>query len=132
MSTQFGETVEVGIVTNNLDAMRHFYGELLALPLEGRLEFPGGSMERYRVGGNIIKLVNYGDDPPAKGVPGGGYAACGYRYFSLAANDLTATVALLKAAGTDIALDVTPFGGGIGFAFVCDPDGNWIELFGAC
>ena len=75
MSTQFGETVEVGIVTNNLDAMRHFYGELLALPLEGRLEFPGGSMERYRVGGNIIKLVNYGDDTPAKGVPGGGYAA---------------------------------------------------------
>ena len=132
MSKYLGDTLEIGIVTRNLDAMRHFYGELLALPLEGKLDFPGGSMERYRVGSNIVKLVNYGDDTPTQGVPGGGYAACGYRYFSLAAHDLSAMVAQLKSAGVEIALDVTPFGGGIGFAFVCDPDGNWVELFGPC
>lgn len=132
MSKHLGDTLEIGIVTRNLEAMRHFYGELLALPLEGTLDFPGGSMDRYQVGGNIVKLVNYGDDTPAQGVPGGGYAACGYRYFSLAAHDLSAMVAQLKSAGVEIALDVTPFGGGIGFAFVCDPDGNWVELFGPC
>lgn len=132
MSTLFGDSLEIGIVTNNMDTMRQFYGELLALPLESKLDFPGGSMERFRVGANIVKLVNYGKDTPANAVPGGGYAACGYRYFSLAAQDLRAVIDRLKAAGTDIALDITPFGDGIGFAFVCDPDGNWVELFGAC
>ncbi len=127
-----GEAMEIGVVTNNMPAMRHFYGEVLSLPFDSQLDFPGGSMYRYRLGANIIKLVNYGDDNPKHGVPGGGHAACGYRYISFAVNDLNALIKQLIAAGVSIAVDVTRFAETIGFAFICDPDGNWIELFGGC
>jgi hypothetical protein len=36
----------------------------------------------------------------------------------------------LKARGVEIPVEVTPFADGIGFGFIADPDGNWIEVFG--
>ncbi|WP_372864264.1 VOC family protein [Spongiibacter sp.] len=127
-----GNAMEIGVVTNNITAMRQFYGEVLALPFESQLDFPGGSMYRYQLGGNIIKLVSYGKDTPQHGVPGGGHAACGYRYISFGVADLPSVIANLKDAGVEITIDVTRFTDTLGFAFVCDPDGNWIELFGGC
>lgn len=131
-ATALGDGVEIGIVTHNIDAMRHFYGDTLGLAFESQLDFPGGTMFRYRQGGNVIKLVNYGADTPQQCLPGGGHAACGYRYISFSVADLTALVEELKTADVGIAVDITRFADNIGFAFVCDPDGNWIELFGGC
>lgn len=130
--TALSETIEVGIVTHNIDTMCHFYGNTLGLAFEGKLDFPGGTMHRYRLGTAVIKLVNYGDETPEQCVPGGGHAACGYRYISFGVADLNSVIAQLKAANVGIAVDVTRFAENIGFAFVCDPDGNWIELFGGC
>lgn len=123
------DTVEVGIVTANMDQMRHFYGEVLALDYEGELPFSGGTMHRYKLGTAIIKLVSYQSMPDAA-LPGGGEAGLGIRYFSFGVADLDSAVAQWQAGGATLAVDITPFGGGIGFCFLADPDGNWIEVFG--
>lgn len=122
--------LEVGIVTTNMEKMRHFYGEVLGLPYKEHLQFPGGEMHRYQVGDNIIKLVSYQETPNAANPAGGGPAATGLRYASLTVGNIPEVVAAARAAGCEVPVDVTPFGGGIAWAFVCDPDGNWIEMFG--
>lgn len=124
------QNLEVGLVTTNMGAMRRFYEEVIGLPYKEELSFPGGLMHRYSIGDNVLKLVSY-DSPPAQpGIPGGGPAATGIRYLSLSVGNMPEVVAAARAAGGEVPVDVTPFGGGIGFAFVADPDGNWIEMFG--
>lgn len=123
------DAIEVGIVTAHMDKMRHFYGEVLDLDYEGELPFPGGTMHRYKLGGAIVKLVAY-DTMPEAALPGGGEAGLGIRYFSFGVADLDTAVADWKAGGAQMAMEITPFGGGIGFCFLADPDGNWIEVFG--
>lgn len=122
--------LEIGIVTRNMEPMRHFYGEVLGLPYKELLEFPGGRMHRYSVGENVVKLVSYDAEPVAANPPGGGSAATGLRYLSLRVGNMREVVEAVRAAGCEVPVDVTPFGGGIAWAFVCDPDGNWVEMFG--
>ena len=55
--------IEVGLVTTNLDAMVGFYEGFLGLPHQGDLDFPGGTMRRYAIGNNVLKLVTL-DQPP--------------------------------------------------------------------
>ena len=125
-------SIEVGLVTTNREAMSEFYGGFLGLPLQGELEFPGGVMARYAVGKNVLKLVTF-DEPPATPVaPGGGRAQAGIRYITLVVASLTAVAAQVAEAGYPIAEPVTEFPGipGMGWLFVVDPDGNWVELVG--
>jgi catechol 2,3-dioxygenase-like lactoylglutathione lyase family enzyme len=124
------DSLEVGIVTTNMATMRAFYGETLGLKYESELSFPGGIMHRYHLGGAIIKLVNYDQAPAADVIAGGGFSAKGYRYISMGVNGLSAWFTELKASGVEIPVDVTVFADGIGFGFIADPDGNWIEVFG--
>lgn len=131
MSAQLlSNSLEVGIVTRNIDAMVHFYRDVLGLPFKEELVFPGGTMQRFSVGDNVVKLVVF-DEPPAHDAVGGGQAAAtGYRYFSLVVANLEQVTESVAAAGFEVPVAPTAFGGGIGWAFVADPDGNWIELFG--
>lgn len=124
--------VEVGVVTTNLAAMAEFYGELLGLPLQGDLEFPGGSMKRFSIGKNVLKLVTYDPPPPHPAVPGGGRAQAGIRYISLVVTSLTGAAKQITDAGRQLAEPVTEFAAvpGMGWCFVEDPDGNWVELVG--
>ena len=124
------ENLEIGVVTNNMENMRRFYGEVLGLPYKERVDFPGGHMHRYSIGGNILKLVSYDTPPTVANPAGGGAGATGYRYCSLTVANMKEVVAAVRAAGCEVPVDVTPFGGGIAWAFVCDPDGNWVEMFG--
>ena len=59
------QSVEVGLVTTNLDAMVGFYGDFLGLPHQGDLDFPGGTMKRYAIGSNVLKLVTLSEPPAA-------------------------------------------------------------------
>jgi|SRR5690625_242995 len=122
--------LEVGIVTRNMEAMRHFYGEVLGLQYSEWLEFPGGGMHRYRIGDSIVKLVSLDPPPAGTNPPGGGSAATGLRYVSLAVGNLAEVVAAVRQAGCEVQVEITPFGEGLAWAFVCDPDGNWVEMFG--
>jgi catechol 2,3-dioxygenase-like lactoylglutathione lyase family enzyme len=125
-------SIEVGLVTTNLAAMTDFYGGFLGLPLQGELDFPGGSMKRYAVGKNVLKLVTLDPPPAAPVAPGGGRAQAGIRYISLVVASLSTTATQIAEAGYRIAEPVTEFAAipGMGWLFVADPDGNWVELVG--
>lgn len=124
--------VEIGLVTTNLKPMVEFYENFLGLPFQGDLDFPGGTMRRYGLGSNVLKLVTLDEPPVAGPVAGGGPAAAGIRYFTIVVANVTATAEQVKAAGYDVAQELAEFAPvpGMGWMFVADPDGNWVELVG--
>ncbi|HMZ14173.1 MAG TPA: VOC family protein [Mycobacterium sp.] len=124
--------IEVGLVTTNLDAMVGFYEGFLGLPHQGDLDFPGGTMRRYAIGNNVLKLVTLDEPPAAPATPGGGPAAAGIRYYTLVVSNVTTAAEQVKAAGYEIAQELAEFAPvpGMGWMFVADPDGNWVELVG--
>lgn len=125
-------TVEIGLVTTNLDAMVAFYEDFLGLQTQGDIEFVGGRQRRYVLGGSVLKLVTYDSPPAAPVAPGGGRAQAGLRYFTIGVNGLRAAAEAFEAAGHEIVEPPTEFAPvpGMGWMFVADPDGNSIELFG--
>lgn len=125
-------TVEIGLVTTNLDAMVAFYEGFLGLELQGEIEFAEGSQRRYVLGGSVLKLVSYHTPPAAPPVPGGGKAQGGLRYFTIGITGLGAAAEQIAAAGYEIVEPPTEFAPvpGMGWMFIADPDGNSIELFG--
>jgi catechol 2,3-dioxygenase-like lactoylglutathione lyase family enzyme len=49
--------LDVGIVTKDQAAARHFYGEVLGLPLQGEVEIPQyGTVIRYSVGDSVLRV----------------------------------------------------------------------------
>ncbi|AEV72288.1 lactoylglutathione lyase-like lyase [Mycolicibacterium rhodesiae NBB3] len=124
--------IEIGLVTTNLEAMVEFYEEFLELEFQGEIEFPGGSQRRYTLGGSVLKLVTYKAPPPVPATPGGGRAAAGVRYFTIGVKDLTGLSKAFAESLYEVVEPLTEFEPvpGMGWMFVADPDGNWIELFG--
>lgn len=124
--------VEIGVVTTNLDAMVDFYEGFLELGLQGQVDFPGGSQRRYTLGSGVLKLVTFDTPPPQPAVPGGGRVQAGVRYFTVGVKNLRDIAAAVDAAGYQVVEPVTEFEPvpGMGWMFIADPDGNWIELFG--
>jgi catechol 2,3-dioxygenase-like lactoylglutathione lyase family enzyme len=124
--------IEVGLVTTNLDAMVAFYEGFLELQFQGEVEFPGGSQRRYSLGNGVVKLVTYEPAPPAPAAPGGGRTQAGVRYFTIGVKNLRATADAFAVSEYEVVEPVTEFEPvpGMGWMFVADPDGNWIELFG--
>lgn len=125
-------TVELGVVTTNLDAMVEFYEGFLELELQGVVDFDGGSQRRYVLGSSILKLVTYTPEPPKPVAPGGGRAQAGLRYLTIGVTNLRDVAAAVESAGYPIAEPPTEFVPvpGMGWMFITDPDGNFIELFG--
>ena len=125
-------SIEVGLVTTDLEPMVDFYGNFLGLPHQGDLDFPGGTMKRYAVGSNVLKLVTLDQPPAAPVAPGGGPAQAGIRYLTLVVQNLTEVAAAAQAAGHTIAQPLAEFAPvpGMGWMFIADPDGNWVELVG--
>ena len=126
-------SIEVGLVTANRDAMVGFYAGFLGLTHQADLDFPGGSMKRYAVGANVVlKLVSYDEPPTAAPVPGGGRAQGGIRYITLVVADVRDAARQAAEAGHPVVEEPTAFPAvpGMGWCFVADPDGNWVELVG--
>lgn len=125
-------SVEIGLVTTNLDAMVDFYEGFLGLELQGVVDFDGGSQRRYALGSSVLKLVTYDTAPELPPTPGGGRTQAGLRYFTIGVTNLRDVAATVQAAGHRIVEPPTEFQPvpGMGWMFVEDPDGNSIELFG--
>ncbi|HXR25767.1 MAG TPA: VOC family protein [Candidatus Binataceae bacterium] len=90
--------VDVGLFTNQIDAMKAFYGENLGLQFESVMPVGGGfKQHRYIANGSIIKLMDSRDPLPRRH-PGG------YETLIIATNKVSQPEA------------------------ISDPDGNTIEL----
>ncbi len=124
--------IEVGLVTTRLEPMVAFYEGFLELAPQGEIEFEGGSQRRYSLGGSVLKLVTYTTPPAAPAAPGGGRAQAGVRYFTIGVKKLRAVAEAFEASGYEVVEPLIEFAPvpGMGWMFVADPDGNWIELFG--
>jgi catechol 2,3-dioxygenase-like lactoylglutathione lyase family enzyme len=124
--------IEVGLVTTNLDAMVAFYEGFLEMEFQGEVAFPGGSQRRYSLGSGVVKLVTFDSPPPEPAAPGGGRAQAGIRYFTIGVENLRAVADAFGESDYDVVEPATEFEPvpGMGWMFVADPDGNWIELFG--
>ena len=91
--------IDLGIITNNLDAMLNFYGEQLGLEVESVIDMPGGGvMHRFKVGDSIVKVIETEPKPNLTAAPGGIRWATGFRYWTLHISDLKDKVASLEAA----------------------------------
>lgn len=124
--------IEIGLVTTNVDAMVAFYEGFLELEFQGEIEFPGGSQRRYSLGSGVLKLVTYEAAPPIPATPGGGRAQAGVRYFTIGVKNVRVVAEAFDGSEYEVVEPVTEFAPvpGMGWMFVADPDGNWIELFG--
>lgn len=125
-------SIEIGLVTTNLDAMVEFYEGFLRLECQGEIEFADGSQRRYALGSSVLKLVTYATPPPLPPTPGGGRAQEGLRYFTIGVKNLRDVATAVEEAGYPISEPPTEFEPvpGMGWMFIADPDGNSIELFG--
>ena len=124
--------IEVGLVTTNLDAMVAFYEGFLGLEFQGEVEFPGGSQRRYSLGKSVVKLVTYDPPPPAPPLRAAAARRRRSRYFTIGREQSALAGRGVRASEYDVVEPVTEFAPvpGMGWMFVADPDGNWIELFG--
>ncbi len=132
MTTLQKPAIDIGIVTNNLDAMLPFYGEVLQLPLEAVIDMPGGGvMHRFAVGDSIVKVIATEPAPEVAAAPGGIRGATGYRYWTLHVDALEPVLARVEEAGQKVVVPTKTIRAGVTIAIVADPDGNWVELLHA-
>ncbi len=124
------DSIDLGIVTTNPEAMVGFYRDVLGFDDVGESPMPGGTMHRLRCGTSDIKIVSLRRTPPATAPPGGIGGATGYRYWTISVANLAEVVAMCEAAAVTVAVGITELRPGVTIAIVEDPDGNWVELLG--
>lgn len=122
------DSIDLGIVTNNADALIAFYRDVLGFKDEGTLPMPGGSMQRLICGTSTIKIVSMKRPVEATASPGGIGGATGYRYWTMHVSNLAEMVAACEAAQITVAVPITELRPGVTLAIVEDPDGNWVEF----
>ena len=121
--------IDLGIVTNNPEAMVGFYRDVLGFREEESTPFPmGGKMYRLWCGESLIKIVAPDPGPSEGPVPGAIANATGYRYWTMIVSNLDEIVAKCEGQGVKIVIPRREVRAGVTIAMVEDPDGNWVEF----
>tara|TARA_B100000686_G_C16265687_1_gene701518 strand:- start:138 stop:542 length:405 start_codon:yes stop_codon:yes gene_type:complete len=122
-------SIDIGIIAKDIDAMLIFYRDALGLDLEATIPMPGGgTMHRFKVGDSVIKVIQLDPPPTSEAKPGGIRTASGYRYWTIHVPDLEGVVRQVTEAGYKLAAPIRTIREGVSIAFIEDPDGNWVEL----
>ncbi|MEP7310943.1 MAG: VOC family protein [Pseudomonadota bacterium] len=118
----------VAIIASDYDRSRHFYTEVLGLPVIA--EHFREQRESYKLDlqvctGVQIELFSFPSPPPRPSRP----EACGLRHLAFRVSDLSAAVRHLQ--GHDIAVEAIRVDEYTGkrFTFFPDPDGTPLELY---
>lgn len=121
--------LETALYAPDLDAAERFYGGVLGLERIARV---GNRHVFYRCGPGVLLIFNPQETvkPPEDGaappVPPHGTSGAGHACFRLAAENFSATITALNAAGVTIEADFTWPNGGRSIYFR-DPAGNSLE-----
>ncbi|MEQ8953433.1 MAG: hypothetical protein RL120_04805, partial [Gammaproteobacteria bacterium] len=111
--------IDIGIVTNNIDAMLGFYRDTLSLEFEATIPMPGGgTMHRYRVGDSIVKIVEAEPRPEVHAPPGGIRGATGYRYWTIWVKDIASCIEKTSADGFKTVVPIKEIRPGVTIAIV--------------
>ena len=122
-------SIDLGIVTLNGEAMLKFYRDTLGFAHAGDMPMPGGgTMHRLMCGESMIKIVVPGKEPPATSPPGGLGGSTGYRYWTISVSNLSEILAICESAGQKVVVPETELRPGLRIGMVEDPDGNWVEF----
>ena len=114
------DSLDIGLVTGNIEAMTIFYRDRLGLPEEAVLDMPGGT--------TMTRLLSHAKTPEAANPPGGIGGGTGIRYFTITVDNLDEVTDACQAAGHKIAVTPREIRPGIKISMIEDPDGNWVEL----
>ena len=126
------ESVDIGVVVRDGEAMLRFYRDTLGLEHEGDLPMPlGGTMHRLRAGTSVVKLVVLDEPPEASAPPGGIRGATGVRYWTISVSNLDDVVAAAERDGYRVPIPRQNVRPGVDIAMIEDPDGTWVELLEA-
>ena len=121
--------IDIGIITQDIEAMLSFYRDAVGLEFEAAIPFPGGgTMHRFKAGDSIVKIIELEPAAAAHAPPRGIRGATGYRYWTLHVDQLAASVEPLGAAGYRVVVPPREIRQGVSIAIVADPDGNWVEF----
>jgi len=123
------DSIDLGIVTKDAEALLAFYRDTLGLSVKGEMDMPGGGhMTQLACGTTTLKIVTNGREPKAEAAPGGIGGATGYRYFTISVDNLKQATEECAAAGYKVAVPPTDIRPGVTISMIADPDGNWVEL----
>jgi catechol 2,3-dioxygenase-like lactoylglutathione lyase family enzyme len=122
------QSIDLGIVTTNGDAMLAFYRDVLGLRYVEPMPMPGGvTMHRMLCGDSLVKLL-VAPKVAAPAAPGGIPGANGYRYWTITVSNLKEMVEACGKAGAKVIIADKEVRPGVRIAMVADPDGNWVEF----
>ena len=122
------QSIDLGIVSTNVEAMAAFYGDVLGLKEAEPLALPGMRIRQFAAGDSIVKIVSMKNPPKGECAPGGLAGASGMRYFTMRVSNLAEIVASCEAADATVAVPIAEIAPGTTIAIVEDPDGNWVEF----
>ena len=120
--------LDAGMLTNNGDNMLAFYRDVLGLPEDPAIPYPGmGTIHRFNCGSSVLRIVVA--DAALENVAGGAFTSRnGLRYLTLSISNLDEVVADCKAFGCAVPVDIRDLRPGVRCAQVQDPDGNFVEF----
>jgi catechol 2,3-dioxygenase-like lactoylglutathione lyase family enzyme len=122
------DSIDLGIVAKDQDAMAAFYGDVLGFEEKELMKFPGMRIRPFQCGSTLLKIVSMKNQPAANAAPGGPAGGTGMRYFTMWVSNLDEIAARAEAAGATFGMPVTEVAPGTKMVMIEDPDGNWLEF----
>ena len=120
------DSLDLGLLVNNIEASLHFYRDLLGLKFIEKVPVWFGTMHRLRFGNSDFKLVDPSVQPP-KG-PVGLEGQLGFRYVTFVIKNLSELCRELQSKGIEFEVPEKEIRPGSRIAMVRDPDGNIVEF----
>jgi len=120
------DSLDLGMVVNDIKASLNFYQDILGLEFVGITPVWFGTMHRLRFGTSDFKLIDP-QTPPPRGLIGL-ENQLGYRYVTFGIKNISQVCSLLKNKGIEFTLPETEIRPGVRIAMVKDPDGNIVEF----
>jgi predicted enzyme related to lactoylglutathione lyase len=122
------DSIDLGIVAKDQEAMAAFYGDVLGFEEKELMKFPGMRIRPFQCGSTVLKIVSMKNQPEANAAPGGPAGGTGMRYFTMWVSNLDEIAERAQAAGANLPMPVTDLGGGTKMVMIEDPDGIWLEF----